>query len=73
MHCIITLEEMTRNLLMLAGWLPSLAIAAAVFFKVLQQQKSRERSGTLLALAAGALTLFTCWGGIMLMGALLIC
>lgn len=31
MKCAVAIEEITRNLLMLITWLPSLAAAAAVF------------------------------------------
>lgn len=77
MECVISIEESTRNLLMLASWLPSLGLAAAVFTLVWRRGRggdaSRRLHSTLWAIAAGVLTLFTCWGALLTLAARLTC
>ncbi len=74
MECAVSLDETSRNLLMLIAWLPSLLAAATVF--LLSLRSRRVTAGvrrTLLALLAGFLTLFGTWIGLMLVGGHVVC
>ena len=77
MECVLAIEEMTRNLLMLVAWVPSMLLAIGVFLTVFsryQQSASRESiHGTARALGLAAATLFGTWISLLAVGALLLC
>lgn len=77
MECIVAIEEMTRNLLMLAAWLPSLAVAVLVFLTVFSRRHrdggDRGVRGTIRAIGFAAVTLFGTWITLLFLGSRLFC
>lgn len=76
MECVIAIDETHRNLLMLVTWLPSLAVAAALFTLLLRRRSDDPRSrlrATLIALGGGFGALFLTWAGLLWIGARLLC
>ena len=74
MECAVSMDETTRNLLMLIAWLPSLLAAATAFALTLRSKRVETRlARTLLALLAGFLTLFSAWIGLLVLGAHVVC
>ena len=68
---------MTRNLLMLVAWVPSMLLAIGVFlatFSRTGQDASRESiHGTARAIGLAAATLFGTWIALLVVGSLLLC
>ena len=77
MECIVAIEEMTRNLLMLAAWLPSLAIAVLVFLIVFSRRHRAGDdggvTGTIQAIGLAVVTLFGTWVTLLFVGSRLLC
>ena len=74
---MVTIEERTRNLIMLLSWLPSLILAALVFSAIARRRRNPpvqpDVNGTLLALGGSIAALFVAWLTLLTLGHRLIC